>query len=174
VLILLPALVTVLLAHFVYLLLVVVIVSQRAEHLSRCQIIPLSQNVFNRHADLVVIADDVPDGNPCAFNDRLPPANAVNFYNMGVGHFLNRSVLRAHRRSSFQLDYKPAPRQWQRVIRGTWNIREHIAPPGNSGLLGDPHYGDLLPLWLKGEYVPALWKREEVEKDGVERAELEG
>jgi penicillin amidase len=50
----------------------------------------------------------------------------------------------------------------------------HIAPPGNSGLLGDPHYGDLLPLWLKGEYVPALWKREEVEREGVVRVALEG
>jgi penicillin amidase len=48
----------------------------------------------------------------------------------------------------------------------------HIAPPGNSGLLGDAHYGDLLPLWLKGEYVPALWKREEVEKEGVEKVEV--
>ena len=48
------------------------------------------------------------------------------------------------------------------------------APPGNSGLLGDPHCGDLLPLWLKGEYVPALWKREEVEREGVERVEVEG
>ena len=50
----------------------------------------------------------------------------------------------------------------------------HIAPPGNSGLLGDPHYGDLLPLWLKGEYVPALWKREEVEREGAVRVALEG
>ena len=36
------------------------------------------------------------------------------------------------------------------------------------------HYGDLLPLWLKGEYVPALWKRDEVEKEVVVRVALEG
>ena len=53
-------------------------------------------------------------------------------------------------------------------------MHECGAPLGTSGLLGDPHYGDLLPLWLKGEYAPALWKREEVEREGVERVELEG
>jgi len=52
-------------------------------------------------------------------------------------------------------------------------VHECGAPLGTSGLLGDPHYGDLLPLWLKGEYAPALWKREEVEREGVKRMTLE-
>jgi hypothetical protein len=33
----------------------------------------------------------------------------------------------------------------------------HISPPANSVALGD-----LLPLWLKGEYITALRKREGV------------
>lgn len=49
----------------------------------------------------------------------------------------------------------------------------HIAPSGNSGLLGDPHYGDLLPLWLQGEYVPALWSRSAVEAAAAEHLRLE-
>jgi penicillin amidase len=49
----------------------------------------------------------------------------------------------------------------------------HIAPPGNSGVLGDPHYADLVPLWLKGEYLPALWSRAAVEGAAVERLGLE-
>lgn len=49
----------------------------------------------------------------------------------------------------------------------------HIAPPGNSGLLGDPHYADLIPLWLKGEYVPALWSRAAVEAAAAEHLRLE-
>jgi penicillin amidase len=49
----------------------------------------------------------------------------------------------------------------------------HIAPPGNSGVVGDPHYSDLLPLWLKGEYLPALWSRSNVERAAVEKLTLE-
>jgi penicillin amidase len=45
----------------------------------------------------------------------------------------------------------------------------HVAPPGNSGLLGDPHYDDLLPLWLKGEYAPSAFSRAAVERHAVER-----
>ena len=39
-------------------------------------------------------------------------------------------------------------------------------------MLGDPHYGDLLPLWLRGEYISALWKREDVEKEGIVRVAM--
>ncbi len=67
-----------------------------------------------------------------------------------------------------------APSYREIVDLGDLTRSVHIAPPGNSGVLGDPHYGDLLPLWLKGEYIPALWKREQVEKEGAERVELQG
>jgi len=67
-----------------------------------------------------------------------------------------------------------APSYRQVVDLGDLSRTVHIAPPGNSGVLGDPHYGDLLPLWLKGEYIPASWAKEEVEKEGTEKLKMEG
>ena len=67
-----------------------------------------------------------------------------------------------------------APSYREIVDLGDLSRSVHIAPPGNSGLLGAAHYGDLLPLWLKGEYVSALWPRDAVEREGVERLELHG
>jgi penicillin amidase len=40
-----------------------------------------------------------------------------------------------------------------------------VHPPGQSGQLASPHYDDLLPLWLKGEYHPMLWSRGRVEAE---------
>jgi penicillin amidase len=40
-----------------------------------------------------------------------------------------------------------------------------IHPPGQSGQLGSPHYDDLARLWLRGEYHPMLWTREQVERE---------
>jgi penicillin amidase len=39
-----------------------------------------------------------------------------------------------------------------------------IIPPGQSGQLGSLHYNDLIEPWLRGEYLPMLWRREEVEE----------
>jgi penicillin amidase len=66
-----------------------------------------------------------------------------------------------------------APSYRQIVDLGDLDSAQHIAPPGNSGLLGDPHYADLLPLWLRGEYLPALWSRAQVEHEAAARLELE-
>jgi len=40
-----------------------------------------------------------------------------------------------------------------------------IHPPGQSGQLGSPHYDDLAALWIKGEYHPMLWTRQQVEQE---------
>ncbi len=54
-----------------------------------------------------------------------------------------------------------------------------IAPPGQSGHLGSKHYDDLIQPWLRGEYHPMLWDRQDVEanqegclvlKSGVEKS----
>jgi penicillin amidase len=66
-----------------------------------------------------------------------------------------------------------APSYRQIVDLGDLERSVHIAPPGNSGVLGDQHYDDLLLPWLKGEYVPAPWSREAVEREAVERLRLE-
>jgi penicillin amidase len=66
-----------------------------------------------------------------------------------------------------------APSYRQIVDLGDLGRTVHIAPPGNSGVLGDKHYDDLLPLWLRGEYVPAPWSREAVAREAVARLGLE-
>jgi penicillin amidase len=38
-----------------------------------------------------------------------------------------------------------------------------IVPPGQSGHLASPHYADMYEPWLKGEYIPMLWTREQVQ-----------
>jgi penicillin amidase len=45
--------------------------------------------------------------------------------------------------------------------------------PGQSGQLGSPHYDDLIEPWLKGEYQPMLWTREQVEREAEGRLRLE-
>jgi penicillin amidase len=37
--------------------------------------------------------------------------------------------------------------------------------PGQSGQLGSPHYDDFANLWLKGEYHPMLWTRDQIERE---------
>jgi penicillin amidase len=46
---------------------------------------------------------------------------------------------------------------------GAWDNSVVINSPGQSGDPASPHYGDLFPLWAKGEYVPLLWSREAIE-----------
>lgn len=44
-----------------------------------------------------------------------------------------------------------------------------IIPPGQSSHVASPHYDDLIQPWLKGEYLPMLWTREQVEAEAVGR-----
>jgi len=46
---------------------------------------------------------------------------------------------------------------------GAWDNSLVINTPGQSGDPDSPHYGDLFPLWAKGEYVPMLWSRAAVD-----------
>jgi penicillin amidase len=45
-----------------------------------------------------------------------------------------------------------------------WDKGVATSAPGQSGQPGSPHYDDLLPLWLKGEYFPLAFSRAQVEK----------
>src|SRR4029077_857563 len=38
-----------------------------------------------------------------------------------------------------------------------WDRSVATSVPGQSGQPASPHYGDLLPLWAKGEYFPLLF-----------------
>jgi len=48
---------------------------------------------------------------------------------------------------------------------GEWDKSRCINAPGQSGDPRSPHYGDLAPLWAKGEYVPLLYGRESVDRE---------
>ena len=49
-----------------------------------------------------------------------------------------------------------------------WDNSVATNVPGQSGQPGSPFYGNLLPLWEKGEYFPLLYSRAAVEKgDGA-------
>jgi penicillin amidase len=45
-----------------------------------------------------------------------------------------------------------------------WDRALATSTPGQSGQPGSPHYGDLLPLWAKGEYFPLAFSRTKVEQ----------
>lgn len=55
---------------------------------------------------------------------------------------------------------------------GDWDRSLGVNTPGESGQPGSPHYADLLPLWLGGEYFPLSYSRPTVEKNAKERLEL--
>ncbi len=56
---------------------------------------------------------------------------------------------------------------------GNWDGSQGINVPGESGQPGSPHYGDLLPLWIEGNYFPLLYSRPAVEKAATDRLLLE-
>ena len=65
-----------------------------------------------------------------------------------------------------------APSFRQIVDLGDLSRSQAVYPPGQSGQVGSPHYDDLLQLWLKGEYHPMLWTRQQVEENCQERLAL--
>lgn len=55
---------------------------------------------------------------------------------------------------------------------GDWDRSRAVNAPGQSGDPQSPHYRDLAPLWLKGEYFPLLYTRAAVQAAAVQRLEL--
>ena len=47
---------------------------------------------------------------------------------------------------------------------GRWDNSVAVNTPGQSGDWAGPHYRDLFPLWLSGQYFPLLYSRAAVEK----------
>ena len=54
-----------------------------------------------------------------------------------------------------------------------WDRGLATSAPGQSGQPGSPHYGDLLPLWDRGEYFPLAYSRAKVEKVTRHRLKLQ-
>ncbi|MDI4633663.1 penicillin acylase family protein [Pelomonas sp. V22] len=55
---------------------------------------------------------------------------------------------------------------------GDWDNSRAMNTPGQSGDPASPHYRDLAPLWLKGEYFPLLYTRAKVDAATERRIEL--
>lgn len=55
---------------------------------------------------------------------------------------------------------------------GNWDNSRAVNLPGQSGNPDSPHYRDLAPLWLKGEYFPLLYSRKAVEAATESRVRL--
>ncbi|MCG7508939.1 penicillin acylase family protein [Mesorhizobium sp. IRAMC:0171] len=55
---------------------------------------------------------------------------------------------------------------------GGWDNSRVINTPGQSGDPFSPHYRDLAPLWLTGDYVPLFYSREAVEGAAATRISL--
>jgi penicillin amidase len=55
---------------------------------------------------------------------------------------------------------------------GNWDASQAVNYPGQSGDPDDPHYRDLAPLWLRGEYFPLLYTRTAIEKHTLQRIVL--
>lgn len=67
-----------------------------------------------------------------------------------------------YRQSDFRLTNGPSFRMVLDV--GNWDRSRAVNYPGQSGNPYDAHYSDLAPMWLRGEYFPLLYSRDEVEK----------
>lgn len=56
----------------------------------------------------------------------------------------------------------------QVVDLGDWSQSVAVLPPGQSGHLASPHFGDLAPLWLRGEGFSMWWERGDVQRETVD------
>lgn len=56
---------------------------------------------------------------------------------------------------------------------GHWDSGRVISAPGQSGHLASPHYQDLIPLWLKGEFLPLAWSKEAIAQQVKSQLQLE-
>jgi penicillin amidase len=56
---------------------------------------------------------------------------------------------------------------------GHWDDSVAVNSPGQSGEWTSPHYRDLFPMWLKGQYFPLLYTRSAIEKATERKIVLE-
>jgi penicillin amidase len=66
-----------------------------------------------------------------------------------------------------------APSHRQVITLGDMAQSSIIHAPGQSGQLGSDHYDDLIEPWLRGDYVPMLWTRAQVEQAARARLQVE-
>ena len=66
-----------------------------------------------------------------------------------------------------------APSYRQIIDLGDLSRSVAVMAPGQSGQIGSKHYDDLIAPWLRGNYHPMLWTREQVEAEAEARLILE-
>jgi penicillin amidase len=55
---------------------------------------------------------------------------------------------------------------------GAWDNSRAVNAPGQSGDPASPHYRDLAPMWLRGDYFPLLYSRAKIEASLARRIDL--
>jgi penicillin amidase len=63
----------------------------------------------------------------------------------------------------FETDWLPSMRMLVDLGDLSRSLTTHTT--GQSGHTDHPHYDDMIPLWLSGEYSPMNWTREQIEAD---------
>jgi penicillin amidase len=57
--------------------------------------------------------------------------------------------------------YQTGGPTWRQILHiSAWDNSVMVNSPGESGVPGNAHYGDLMPLWDQGKYIPMLYSRE--------------
>src|SRR5260370_29070972 len=85
-------------AHPINLFLIVAIICRGAEYLSGSQIIPLGQDLLDRHASLIVIVNDMPYSSWGAVDNSLAAAGTFGPHDVRVGSILCSII---HKLTSF-------------------------------------------------------------------------
>jgi penicillin amidase len=63
---------------------------------------------------------------------------------------------------------------WRQILDlADWDASRAVHTTGQSGHPASPHYDDMIPMWLNGEYHPLLWSRARVEAHLESRLTLE-
>lgn len=76
----------------------------------------------------------------------------------------------AYRASDFRLTSGPSFRMVLDI--GNWDNSKAVNYPGQSGDPYSSHYRDMVEMWSKGDYVPLLYSRAEIEKATESRIRL--
>lgn len=110
------------------------------------------------------------------FNHALgplqPPAEAARF-NVGPlekGGGDSTPMMAAYRLPGFEVHLGASVRMVVDV--GDWDKSVCINTPGQAGDPRSPYYGNLAPLWARGDYVPMLYSRQAVDEATEKRVVL--